>query len=407
MGLFTRKSSEKVQNEEIKETTNESSKFVKNELRILAAMRNAMPYPYYIRDMNFDIIEFSPEMEKLTGFTEEEAKRMKCYDVFRSPVCGRDCPTQKELLSTKDIVRNVYVEIKHKTGRDIPTLVSYIPCYDENGEVIGALEIVENVTSAKRLIDELNDGSNQLSAISEELAASSEETLAMSNNVLDTVEKQIRKLISCQEEVNITHEKADNIIDDSNMLADSVMKLKESMDGTIGGMETLSEKTGIISNIVDSIVSIADQTNLLALNAAIEAARAGEYGRGFAVVADEIRKLAEESAVFSKNIHKSLKEIDDLVINVSSRANETNKKFIESEAAIERTLNQLGDIKDSIDELNLLVEDSMHESRGTAEISDAQCQAMDDVAKVSAQLAELAQGLQDEVRILAKENHLL
>ena len=67
-----------------------------------------------------------------------------------------------------------------------------------------------------------------------------------------------------------------------------------------------------INNIVGTINAIAEQTNLLSLNAAIEAARAGEAGRGFAVVADEVRNL-------SKSTSSSLEEINTIINTVTNK----------------------------------------------------------------------------------------
>ena len=78
--------------------------------------------------------------------------------------------------------------------------------------------------------------------------------------------------------------------------------IESAVDTSAATIRETNDRAQQIGEIVGTIEDIAAQTNLLALNAAIEAARAGEQGRGFAVVASEIRKLAEKSAVATKEI---------------------------------------------------------------------------------------------------------
>jgi len=82
--------------------------------------------------------------------------------------------------------------------------------------------------------------------------------------------------------------------------------------------ERLAQSTLDIEQMSMTIKKIANETNMLSLNASIEAARVGVAGRGFAVVAAEVKRLANESAKATQEIHDnvhSMKEASDLTVN--------------------------------------------------------------------------------------------
>ncbi len=57
-----------------------------------------------------------------------------------------------------------------------------------------------------------------------------------------------------------------------------------------------------ISTLAEEIMTSLSKLSMLAVNARIEAARSGSAGLGFAVVAEEMSALAQENAVFTKNL---------------------------------------------------------------------------------------------------------
>ncbi|MBF0368182.1 MAG: methyl-accepting chemotaxis protein [Magnetococcales bacterium] len=102
-----------------------------------------------------------------------------------------------------------------------------------------------------------------------------------------------------------------------------VEEMLEEMGGTRSKVEAigreilkLSERTGQIRDITDTVSEFANETKMLAMNAAVEAVRAGEHGKGFSVLAVETRKLADESK-------RSAARINDLVGEIQKATNTT------------------------------------------------------------------------------------
>lgn len=85
--------------------------------------------------------------------------------------------------------------------------------------------------------------------------------------------------------------------------------VRTKVEGIAETILALSEQSQQISDITETVNSLAQQLKMLALNASIEAAKAGEAGKGFAVVAMEVKDLAEQSQQATEQVNGILHDI--------------------------------------------------------------------------------------------------
>lgn len=216
-----------------------------------------------------------------------------------------------------------------------------------------------------RLLNRIDNSTNHMGQSAANIASISQELEIFSNTeksceeetravmqqlstISETVKKSSQETVEQAELTRLHAEKGkqsvQNSIQQMNLLSDDIRD-------TALKVSNLSESTGTIVNIIETIREIAGQTNLLALNAAIEAARAGEQGRGFAVVADEVRNLAERTT-------ESAREVSEIIEGLTSHVDSTS-------TAIEELIPKVLSNQQTANETNALIEEMQNSAAST------------------------------------------
>ncbi len=188
-------------------------------------------------------------------------------------------------------------QLTHEFNAMVEQIHSLIKAVRKTAQDVGASmqQVEKNANQSNKAANEQLQQSEQVASAVTEMATTAEE-----------VNNQSSAASASAKDASTEAGSANNVVDDTlsqiNLLADEIMRSTEVIN-------TLSENSENIANMLAVIKGIAEQTNLLALNAAIEAARAGEQGRGFAVVADEVRTLASRT-------QRSAQEIDEVMTTI-------------------------------------------------------------------------------------------
>jgi methyl-accepting chemotaxis protein len=141
----------------------------------------------------------------------------------------------------------------------------------------------------------------------------------------------------------------------ANQLALSASEVAQR-GGTVVGqvverMDSITDSSRKIAEIIGVIDGIAFQTNILALNAA----RAGEQGRGFAVVAGEVRSLAQRSADAAREIKELITASVAEVENGSRLVQQAGATMAEIVGSVQRVTDIIGEISAATGEQSLQI----------------------------------------------------
>jgi PAS domain S-box-containing protein len=333
------------------------------EKAMLRAISSAMPDPYYARDMDYNIILWPDSIAKVMGYTEAEAKKLKCYDLFKAVVCppNADCPTAGCIV-TKNFLRDVAVDVYHKNGSTIHALVSNAGIYDDDGNPIGAVEVVKNNTTIQSIMSSIEQSIKDIDTVAAAVNSAIGRMNTLSNKINEMARESLDNVKGGVQAGNIVNEKIKHSNKHAGDVQTNMTAINESMKSSIEKIITLKEKSESIIQFVDVIKSIATQTNLLAINASIEAAHAGEHGKGFMVVAGGVRELSEDSSKSARSIEDLITEINTLVLSTTDSLNLTEGNV----KAGAKRINELLDIIEGIESAMKTLSDTISSTEKAA-----------------------------------------
>ena len=249
-----------------------------------------------------------------------------------------------------------------------------------DGDLTVQASVTEDVTGAiadsiNFTIEELRTLVKGINSATDQVAKATQEAQAISNRLYEASQRQNREIqqasasvLQMAQSINEVSQSAGQSARVAQQSLAAAEKGAQSVQNQIAGMheiraqiqdtskriKRLGESSLEIGDIVELIADITEQTNILALNAAIQAASAGEAGRGFTVVAEEVQRLAERSG-------EATKQIDAIVKTIQA---------------------------DTQDAVAAMEKSTVGVVEGT-KLSDAAGGALDEIRRVSRELAEL------------------
>jgi methyl-accepting chemotaxis protein len=245
-------------------------------------------------------------------------------------------------------------------------------------------EVKDSVTQLAAAAEETSTVTTQTTqGINQQLTETGQVATAM-NQMSATVQEVARNAVKAAEaarDADTTFHQGKQVID---KVIDAIGELAKEVDEAANVIQKLESESMNIGSVLDVIKSIAEQTNLLALNAAIEAARAGEQGRGFAVVADEVRTLAGRT-------QESTQEIEEMISNLQSGANNAVKVMAEGKAMTQVGVDQAAAAGEALKTINAAVEQITGMNTQIASAAEEQSSVTEEINRSIVSINEVAE----------------
>ena len=204
----------------------------------------------------------------------------------------------------------------------------------------------------------------------------------------DRIDRIARNAGEATDACESARQEAQQGLEQVNSVIEGMDRLLTQIEANGRKVRRLEDRSTEIGVIVELIRGISSRTDMLALNATIESIRAGEHGRGFAIVAEEIRKLAERSAVATR-------EISTLVEAIQADTHESIRALSEEQAQTQRESQRIRETGSSLARIRQVVEKSARLVEGISRSTNDQVMTTQELVRAMQRISDVTQQTQE------------
>jgi len=129
------------------------------DLQYFRTILESLPVATYVVDRERRILLWNRQAEKISGFLGYEVIGRSCRDDILmhcdrhgTVLCGEACPLAGTMHDGQ--AREVHIYMRHKKGHRVPVRVHAVPVRNEDGSIVGAAEVFEEIpTLPERVLD--------------------------------------------------------------------------------------------------------------------------------------------------------------------------------------------------------------------------------------------------------------
>ncbi len=123
--------------------------------RYLPLILDVIDQSIFTIDKHGFITFFNRAAEELTGYSSDEVLGKKCSDVFLTELCDRGCPLKQTIQSGHRMHdRRIHLQVKDR--RKIPVAITTALLATHEGDVLGGVEIIKDLSSLEHLKRQLD-----------------------------------------------------------------------------------------------------------------------------------------------------------------------------------------------------------------------------------------------------------